>query len=199
MMPSPTTVEPIVAATKPGCRRSSGSISGSGTRRSVATKPATRAIVATDSVSINGVSPVRASVTAATRAARPRDSSATPGTSTRRGVAAADSPSPRWLSGARASASTAVTAYDARQWSLPNAVASSTPAVMPTPRAAPHAAVARARSWPGAVEWASTARPHARTAAPPMPWTTRDATKTPVSVATRQPRAPRAVTTRPAT
>ena len=92
-----------------------------------------------------------------------------------------------------------MTTYDARQCSLPNSPASTTPAEMPTPRLAPQAALARARSWPGVVASARTASPQARTAAPPMPWTTRAATKSPVPSASTHATAPRPSTTSPPT
>ena len=92
-----------------------------------------------------------------------------------------------------------MTTYDARQCSLPNSPASTTPAEMPTPRLAPQAALARARSWPGVVAAARAASPQARTAAPPTPWTTLAATKSPVPSARTQATAPRPRTTSPPT
>ena len=94
MMPSPTTAEPMVATRKAGDLISAGSTRGSATRRWTTANPVPRATAATLRPSISGVSPVRASVTAATSAARPSESRTTPVTSTRRGVTADDSRRP---------------------------------------------------------------------------------------------------------
>jgi hypothetical protein len=123
--------------------------------------------------------------------------SASPMPSSRRRLAARDSPMRELLGHSRISASTPTTRYGSRHRAAPATADSSAPREIPRPTLVPHTAVAWV--WRGASgkSLARIASPHASTAAPPNPSTTRAAMNTADPVAAKQPSAPVASAAKP--